>query len=129
MKQRVEKKEGKQRLVLEGGEENSAAPMMELSDGFMEQMEAMAKELKRISGGIWALVEGVRKLTEVMKRSEKVGVEKAEKEVEMEPVQKADKGMETEILSEEESENDSEEEKEEDKVENRDKEMDRDKEK
>jgi hypothetical protein len=45
MKQRVDKKEGKQRLVLEGGEENLAAPMIELSDGFMEQMEAMAKEL------------------------------------------------------------------------------------
>jgi hypothetical protein len=92
-------------------------------------MEAMAKELKRISGGIWALVEGVGKLMEVMERSEKVGAEKAEKEVEMEPVQKVDKGMEMENLSEEESEDDSEEEKEEDKVENGDKEMDGDEEK
>jgi hypothetical protein len=38
MKQRVEKKEGKQRLVLEGGEEDLAAPIMELSDEFMEQI-------------------------------------------------------------------------------------------
>jgi hypothetical protein len=30
-------------LVSEEGEEDLAAPMMELSDGFMEQMEAMAK--------------------------------------------------------------------------------------
>jgi hypothetical protein len=58
-----------------------------------------------------------------------VGAEKVEKEVETESVQIADKGMETEILSEEESEDDSEEEKEEDKAENGDKEMDRDKEK
>jgi hypothetical protein len=68
-------------------------------------------------------------LAEVRERSEKVGVEKVEKEVEMEFVQKADKGTKTEILSEEESEDDSEEEKEEGKVENGDKEMDRDKEK
>jgi hypothetical protein len=113
---------------LEGGEEDLVAPMMELSDGFMQQMEAMAKELRRISGGIWALVEGVGKLAEVMEWSEKVGVKKVEKEVETKFVQKADKGMETEILSEKESKDDSEEEKEEDKVENGDKEMDRDKE-
>jgi hypothetical protein len=86
MKWRVEKKEGRQRLVSEDGEENSAAPMMELSDGFIEQMETMAKELRRISGEIWALVEGVGKLADVMEWSERVGVEKVEKEVEMEPV-------------------------------------------
>jgi hypothetical protein len=44
----------------ENGEKNSAAPIMELSDGFIEQVKAMAKELKNISGGIWALVEGIR---------------------------------------------------------------------
>jgi hypothetical protein len=82
MKWRLDKKEGKQRLVLEGGEEDSMAHMMELSDGFMEQMEAMAKELRRISGEIRVSVEGVEKLMEVMERSEKVGVKKAEKEVE-----------------------------------------------
>jgi hypothetical protein len=125
MKWRAEKKEGKQRLVSEEEEENSAAPMMELSDGFMEQIEAMAKELRRISGGIQALVEGVGKLGEVMEQLEKVGVEKVEKKVETEPVQKVDKGMKTEILLEEESEDNSEEDKEQDE----DKEMDRDKEK
>jgi hypothetical protein len=31
-----EKKEGKKRMVSEGLEEGSVAPMMELSDGFME---------------------------------------------------------------------------------------------
>jgi hypothetical protein len=73
MKRRTEKKEGKWRLVLEEGEENLVASIMELSDRFMEQMEAMAKELRRISRGIRALVEGVGKLAEVMERSEKVG--------------------------------------------------------
>jgi hypothetical protein len=126
MKQRVDEKEGKQRLVSEGGEKDLAAPMMELLDRFMEQMEAMAKELRRISGGIWALAEGVGKLAEVMERLEKVGAEKAENEVETEFVQKADKGTETEILLEEESEDDSKEKKEEDKAENGDKEMDGD---
>jgi hypothetical protein len=123
-----EKKGGKKRMVLEGAKEGLVAPMMELSDGFMEQMEAMAKELRKIGGGIWALVEGVGKLMEVMERSEKMGVEKVEKEVKMETIQKVDKGMETEILSEEESEEDSDGEKEEDKDGNGDKEMDGDEE-
>jgi hypothetical protein len=79
-----EKKEGKKRMVSEGVEEGSVAPMMELSDGFMKQMEAMVKELRRIGRGIWALVEGVGKLMEVMERLEKIGVDKMEKEVEME---------------------------------------------
>jgi 23S rRNA A1618 N6-methylase RlmF len=105
MEQRIDKKEGKQRLVLEGGEEDSVAPMIELIDGSMEQMEAMAKELRRISGGIWALVKGVGKLMEVMERLKKMGAEKVEKEVETEIIQKGNKRMETEILSEEESEN------------------------
>jgi hypothetical protein len=50
IKQRIGKKEGKQRIVSEGREENLPAPMMELSDGFMEQVEAIAKELRNISG-------------------------------------------------------------------------------
>jgi hypothetical protein len=53
-----EKKEGKRRLLSEGLEEGSVAPL-ELSDGVMEQVEAMAKKLRRISGGIEALVEVV----------------------------------------------------------------------
>jgi hypothetical protein len=60
-----EKKEGKKRMVSEGLEEGSVAPL-ELSDRVMEQVEAMAKELRNISGGIWALVEGVGKLTEAV---------------------------------------------------------------
>jgi hypothetical protein len=60
-----EKKEGKKRLMSEGLEEGSVAPL-ELSDGVMEQVEAMAKELRKISGGLLALVEGVGKLTEVV---------------------------------------------------------------
>jgi hypothetical protein len=104
------------------------APMMELTDGFMKQMEAMEKELRRIGGGIWALVKGVGKLTEVMEQSEKMGTEKAEKEVETEIIQKVDKGMKMEIFSEKESEDNSEEEKEEDKKGNGDKEMDGDEE-
>jgi hypothetical protein len=127
MKQKTDKKEGKQRLVLEGAEEDLVAPIMELSDESMEQMEAMAKELRRIGGGTWALVEGVERLTEVMEWLEKMGMNKAEKEVETENVQRVDKGMEMEIMSEEESEEDSDGEKEEDKKENRDKEMDGDK--
>jgi hypothetical protein len=41
-----EKKEGKRRLLSEGLEEGSVAPL-ELSDRVMEQVEAMAKELRR----------------------------------------------------------------------------------
>jgi hypothetical protein len=57
------KKEGKKRMMSEGLEEGSVA-LLELSDGVMEQVEAMAKELRKISGGLLALVEGVGKLTE-----------------------------------------------------------------
>jgi hypothetical protein len=52
-------------MVLEGAEEGSVAPL-ELSDGVMEQVEVMVKELKKISRGLWALVEGVGRLTEVV---------------------------------------------------------------
>jgi hypothetical protein len=71
MKWKTDKKEGRQRLVSEGVEEDLVAPIMELSDEFIEQMEAVVKELKKI--GIWALVEGVGKLTEVMEQSERMG--------------------------------------------------------
>jgi hypothetical protein len=77
-----EKKEGKKKMVSEGLEEGSVAPMMELSDRFMEQMEAIAKELRSISGGIWALVEGVGKLTEVMEGVGKEEIRKEDKETE-----------------------------------------------
>jgi hypothetical protein len=65
--------------------------MMELSDGFMEQVEAIAKELRNISGGIWALVEGIGRLTEVVEGVSKEGVRKEDKETETEDVQRLDK--------------------------------------
>jgi hypothetical protein len=47
LKQKIlEEKEGKRRLLSEGLEEGSVAPL-ELSDRVMEQVEAMAKELRR----------------------------------------------------------------------------------
>jgi hypothetical protein len=45
------KKEGKRRMLSERAEEGDVAPL-ELSDGVIEQVEAMAKELRRISGEI-----------------------------------------------------------------------------
>jgi hypothetical protein len=111
----VEKKEGKWKIVSEGGEENLAAPMMELSDGFMEQVEAIAKELRNISGGIWALVEGVGRLTEVVEGVGKEGVRKEDKEMETEDVQRMDKETEMEKREEDsEEEEESEEEGKED---------------
>jgi hypothetical protein len=110
----VEKKEGSQRLVSEGREGNLVAPMMELSDGFMEQVEAIAKELRSISGGIWALVEGVGKLTEVMEGVRKEEIRREDKETETEDVQKMDKQTEMESR-EEDSEGEEESEKEEEK--------------
>jgi hypothetical protein len=99
----LEKKEGKKRLMSEGLEEGSAAPL-ELSDGVMEQVEAMAKELRNISGGIWALVEGIRKLTEVVEGVGKEGIRK-------EDGQRMDRQTETERRKEDsEEEEESEEE-------------------
>jgi hypothetical protein len=126
IKWRVEKKEGKWRLVSEEGEENSAAPTMELSDRFMEQVEAIAKELRNISGGIWALVEGVGRLTEAVEGIGKEEGRKEHKETETEDVRRMDKQMETErkkIDSEEEEESEEEEGKEDGGKEDGDQEM------
>jgi hypothetical protein len=120
-----EKKEGKKRMVSEGLEEGSAAPL-ELSDGVMEQVEAMAKELRNISGGILALVEGIRKLTEVVEGVGKEGIRKEDKETETEDGQRMDRQMETERREEdsgEEEESEEEEGKEDDGKEDRDQEM------
>jgi hypothetical protein len=120
-----EKKEGKKRMMLEGLEEGSVAPL-ELSDGVMEQVEAMAKELRRVSGGIWALVEGIRRLTEVVEGVGKEGMRKEDKETETEDVQRMDKQMETERReedSEEEEESEEEVGKEDDGKEDGDQEM------
>jgi hypothetical protein len=62
----------------------------------MEQVEAMAKELRKISRGIWAFVEGVGRLMEVVEELGRKEVEKMDKEIETEDVQKVDKQMETE---------------------------------
>jgi hypothetical protein len=101
-----EKKEGKRRLLSEALEEGSVAPL-ELSDRVMEQVEGMAKELRRISGGLLALVDEVGKLTEAVTGLEKKKVRKEDKKTEMEDVQRMDKQRKTEKREE-----DSEEEKE-----------------
>jgi hypothetical protein len=120
-----EKKEGKKRLMSEGLEEGSAA-LLELSDRVMEQVEAMAKELRNISGGIWALVEGIRKLTEVVEGVGKKGIRKEDKETETEDVQRMDKQTEMERREEDsegEEESEEEEGKEDDGKEDGDQEM------
>jgi hypothetical protein len=110
-----EKKEGKRRMLSEGLEEGSIAPL-ELSDRVMEQVEAMAKELRRTSGKILALVEGVRKLMEVVIGLGKKEVERKHKETETETVQRVDWEVATEIVEEK---SESEEEEEEEKGDNR----------
>jgi hypothetical protein len=77
-------------MVTEDVEEGLVAPL-ELFNGVIEQVEAMAKELWKISGGIWALVEGVRKLIEVVEGMGKKEAKKADKETEIEEVHKVDK--------------------------------------
>jgi hypothetical protein len=120
-----EKKEGKKRMMSEGLEEGSVAPL-EFLDGVMEQVEVMAKELRKISGGIWALVEDIRRLTEVVEGVGKEGVRKEDKEMETEDVQRMDKQTETERReedSEEEEESEEEKGKEDDREEDGDQEM------
>jgi hypothetical protein len=107
MKRKAGERKVEQRMVSEGVEEGSAAPL-ELSDIVMEQIEAMAKELKKISGGIWALVEGVRRLTEVVEGMEKKEVERVDKEAGTEDVQRADKQTEIEVVEEKEREEEEE---------------------
>jgi hypothetical protein len=119
-----EKKEGKKRLMSEGLEEGSVAPL-ELSDGVMEQVEAMAKELRNISGGLLALVEGVGKLMEAVVGLGKKEGRKEDKETEMEDVHRMDKQTETERREDdsEEEEESEEEGKEDDGKEDGDQEM------
>jgi hypothetical protein len=85
---------------------------LKLFDRVMEQVEAMAKELRKISRGIWVLVEGIGRLTEVIEGLGREEVERVDKEMEMEKVQKVDKQMEME----EKEEDSEEEEKSEEKV-------------
>jgi hypothetical protein len=89
-----EKKEGKKRMLSEGLEEGSVASL-EFLDGVMEQVEAMAKELRNISGGLLALVEGVGKLMEAVVGLGKKEGRKEDKETETEGIQRMDKQTET----------------------------------
>jgi hypothetical protein len=111
MRQKMaKKKEKKKRMASEVDSENVAAPFVELSDGFIEQMELAIGNLGRINEGIWPLVDGVKDLVEVIKRKEvsetdgeqeivEVGVqtleeleiEKVNKEIEMEMIEEGDK--------------------------------------
>jgi hypothetical protein len=64
-------------------DEKLIAPL-ELSDRVIEQVKAMVKELRKISGGIWVLVKGVGKLTEAVEGMKKEEVRKVDKETETE---------------------------------------------
>jgi hypothetical protein len=112
LRRKTSEKEGKKRMMSEGMEEGSMAPL-EFSDGVMEQVEAMAKELRSISGGIWALVEGVGKLMEAVVGLGKKEGRKEDKETETEGVQRMDKQTETEKREEESEEEEKSEEEEE----------------
>jgi hypothetical protein len=116
MRQKMaERKEGKMRMVSEVDSENVVPPFVELSDGFMEQMELAVGSLSRINEGIWVLVSGVKELVEAMGKKEvletdrdqeivEVGVqtleeleiERVDKEIEMEIMGEGDKGDEAE---------------------------------
>jgi hypothetical protein len=61
----IREKGGKRRMLSEGVEEVSVVSL-ELLDGVMEQVEVMEKKLRRISGGIEALVKGVGRFTEAV---------------------------------------------------------------
>jgi Mg-chelatase subunit ChlI len=100
----TEKKTGQR--VMGDVEKGSVAPL-ELSDRVMEQVEVMAKELRKISGRIWAFVEGVRKLMEVVEEMRKKEAKKVDKEMETESVQKVDK--QTEMKKKEEDSKEEEE--------------------
>jgi hypothetical protein len=106
LKRKGGERKAEQKVIMEDVEEESVVSL-ELSDGVMEQVEIMAKELGNINRGIWALVVGVRKLTEVMEwmeRKDESRADRVDKEVEIEGVQRVSRGIETEIMLEEESE-------------------------
>jgi hypothetical protein len=108
----MSEKEEKKRMLSERLEEESIAPL-EFLDGVMEQVEAMVKELRRISRGIQVLIEVVGRLTEVVMGLGEKEVEKKDKGPETETVQRMDREVEMEIV-EQESESEEEEEKKDD---------------
>jgi hypothetical protein len=111
----MERKEEKRRMGSEVDLENVNTPFMKVSNRFMEQIELAVGSFGRISEGIWALVDGVKDLVEVMKRKEasetdeeqevvEVGVqtleeleiERVDKKTETERMEKGSKGDEAE---------------------------------
>jgi hypothetical protein len=109
----TERKEEKRRMVSEVDSENIATPFVELSDGFIEQIELAVGNLGRINEGIWALMDGVKDLVEVMKRKEasemdgdqevvevqtleELVIERVDKETEMDRMEEGSKGDEVE---------------------------------
>jgi putative protein kinase ArgK-like GTPase of G3E family len=111
----TERKEKKRRMVSEVDLENIATPFVELLDGFIEQMELVVRNLGRINEGIWALVDAVKDLVEVMKRKEasemdgnqevveagvqtleELVIERVDKETEMDRMEEGSKGDEVE---------------------------------
>jgi hypothetical protein len=119
LKRKGAERKAEQRVVMEDTEKGLVV-FLELSDGVMEQVEAMVKELWKISGGIWVLVEGVGKLMKVVEVMGKKEVAKVDKETEMEKVQKVDKQMETEGKEEDSEEEEESKEEEKDKEEKKD---------
>jgi hypothetical protein len=94
-------------MVLEVDLENVAASFVELSDSFMEQMELAVGNLGSTNEGIWALIDGVRDLVEVMRKKEVSETDRDQEVVEVgiqteeEPkVEKVDKEIETELMGE-----------------------------
>jgi hypothetical protein len=103
----VERKEGKKRMASEVDSENVAALFVELSDGFMEQMELAVSSLNRINEGIWALVDGIKDLVEAMRKKEASEMDRDQKIVEVGvqtveelEIEKVDKETETELTGE-----------------------------
>jgi hypothetical protein len=65
LKRKGGERKAEQKVIMEDVEEGLVVSL-ELSDGVMEQVEIIAKELGNINRGIWVLVAGVGKLMEVM---------------------------------------------------------------
>jgi hypothetical protein len=103
----VERKERKKRMALEVDLENVAAPFVELSDRFMEQMELAVGSLSRINEEIWALVDGVKDLVKAMRKKEVSEMDGDQEIVEVgvqiveEPeIEKVDKETEMDLMGE-----------------------------
>jgi hypothetical protein len=103
----MEKKEEKRGMASEVDSENVATPFVELLDGFIEQIELAVGNLRRINEGIWALLDGVKDLVEVMKRKEVLETDRDQEVVEAGvqtleelEIERVDKETETERMEE-----------------------------